>query len=126
MTEYQINLELKEVATNAVTSDYTDRELNGDTVTCFCSVTSQLTGDLYPRYTVSWKTSQEGDYIQAAFHFYAPALKTSFMRVAKIYGEDEAEVAKLKIEKAFVSGLKRGKALYDGCNEGPWSPDYKE
>ena len=127
-TEYQINQILKEVAANAVTSDYTNRELNknGGSVTCYCSVTSQVFDTLYPRYVVSWKTSLEDGYIQAAFHFNAPELHTSYMRVAKIYPLDEHSMISDKIHKAFVSGLKRGKALYDGTNDGPWHEDYQE
>ena len=126
MTEYQLNLILTDVANNLATEDYTDRELNEDRskVTCFCSVTSQITGDLYPRYTITWKTSKEKGYIQAAYHFRAG--NTSFARIAKIYPEDEGHLATQKIENALKSGLKRGKAIYDGKILGPWSPDYVE
>ena len=116
MTEYQINLILKDVATNLVTSDYTDRELNdvGSKVTCFCQVTSQVHNILYPRYIITWKTSLEEDYIQAAFHYKCPEIGTSFMRIAKITTSDDDASSRGKIEKAFISGLKRGKAIYDG------------
>ena len=127
-TEYTINQILKEVAANAVTSDYTDREINdrGDKVTCYCAVSSQVFDTLYPRYEVSWKTSKEEGYIQGAFHFRAPELHTSYMRIAKIYPDDNQQVVSDKIHNAFVSGLKRGKELYDGDNLGPWHNDYQE
>ena len=128
MTEYQINLILKDVAANAVTSDYTNRELNeaGNKVTCNCAVSSQVFDTLYPRYVITWKTSKEEGYIQAAFHFRAPELHTSYMRIAKIYPDDEQSMTSDKIHKALVSGLKRGKELYDGDNLGAWHQDYVE
>ena len=115
-TEYKINQILKEVAVNAVTSDYTDRELDstGNGIICYCTATSEAHNVLYPRYTVSWKTSLEEDYIQAAFHYRCPEIGTSFMRIAKIYPTDELSMVNDKIYKAFASGLKRGKAIYDG------------
>ena len=74
------------------------------------------------RYKITWKTSQEDGYIQAAYHFTAPNLGTAFQRVAKIYPNDED--AMMKIIKALVSGLKRGKQLYDGSIEGPYDESY--
>ena len=116
MTEYQINQILKDVATNLVTSDYTDRELSdsGNKIICYCQVTSEKHNVLYPRYTVSWKTSLEEGYIQAAFHYKCPEIGTAYMRIAKITTTDNDVSSRDKIEKAFVSGLKRGKAIYDG------------
>ena len=116
MTEYRINQILKDVATNLVTSDYTDRELNegGSKVTCYCQVTSEVHNILYPRYVITWKTSLEEGYIQAAFHYKCPEIGTSFMRIAKIYPTHDEEMSRADIEKAFISGLKRGKAIYDG------------
>lgn len=115
-TEYKINQILKDVAINLVTSDYTDRELDngGNKITCYCQVASQKHNMLYPRYTVTWKTSLEEGYIQAAFHYRCPEIGTSFMRIAKITPTDNDISARDKIENAFISGLKRGKAIYDG------------
>ena len=126
-TEYTVNQILKDIAANADTSDYTERELNsnGSGVTCYCAVTSQVFGTLYPRYTITWKTSLEGDKIQAAFHFNAPEVGTSYTRVAHIGYNDEYTHVKSKIYSALVSGLKRGKAIYDGTNTGPWHEDYQ-
>ena len=116
MTEYQTIQILKDVATNLVTSDYTDRELNeaGSRITCYCQVASKKHNIKYPRYIVTWKTSLEEGYIQAAFHYKCPEVGTAFMRIAKITPSDDDASSRDKIEKAFISGLKRGKAIYDG------------
>ena len=116
MTEYNVIQIMKDIAENLETQDYTDREINesGSKITCYCQVASEVHNILYPRYVVTWKTSLEVGYIQAAFHYKCPEVGTSFMRIAKIYPTDDNVSSRDKIEKAFVSGLKRGKAIYDG------------
>ena len=128
MTEYQINLILRDLAANAESPDYTNRTLNeaSNKVTCICSVTSQIHNTEFPRYTITWKTTQEDGYIQAAYHFHCKEPKTSFPRIAKIYPEDEQSVVKGKILNALLSGLKRGKVIYDGDILGPYDDNYKE
>ena len=109
MTENKINKIMKEVAENAVTSHYPDRECteDGKRVICVCPKSG------VQHHGIIWKTSLEGDYIQAAFHFYCPMVGDSFMRIAKVYKEDDDESAYDKIHKAFESGLKRGKGIYE-------------
>ena len=125
MTEYLIDLILQDLAVNAESQDYTERVMNkaGNAVICTCLVTSQVHGTEYPRYSITWKTSQEAGYIQAAYHF-KPKVGSGYMRVCRIYTEDDQSMVEEKLTKALLSGLKRGKAIYDGDIEGPYDESY--
>ena len=128
MTEYQIDLILRDLATNAESPDYTERTLSrsGNKVTCMCLVTSQIHNTSYPRYSITWDTSQEDGYIQASYHFH-PKVGAPFVRIAKIFPADlETGLVEQKITSALLSGLRRGKAIYDGATLGPYDENYRE
>ena len=57
MTDYILQITMKDVAENSQLSDYTDRVLNedGKSVTANCAVSSQVFDTLYPRYNITWR-----------------------------------------------------------------------